>query len=204
MRDLEIRGAGNILGTTQHGHMEAVGYDLYCKMLNEAVKNLRGIETREDYPTLVDIDVNAYIPPDYIMNEVQKLEIYKRIAGVETQAECDDMTEELLDRFGEVPRSAANLMRISLLRVEAHRLYITELKGRNEHIVVQMYPTAPVLVEKIPEFLHRYGNRITMNTKGAPQFILRYDKAGIVEKDEEILMSTIRELLDTMKILYED
>lgn len=204
MRDLEIRGAGNILGTTQHGHMEAVGYDLYCKMLNEAVKNLRGIETREDYPTLVDIDVNAYIPPDYIMNEVQKLEIYKRIAGVETQAECDDMTEELLDRFGEVPRSAANLMRISLLRVEAHRLYITELKGKNEHIVVQMYPTAPVLVEKIPEFLHRYGNRITMNTKGAPQFILRYDKAGIVEKDEEILMSTIRELLDTMKILYED
>ena len=204
MRDLEIRGAGNILGTTQHGHMEAVGYDLYCKMLNEAVKNLRGIETREDYPTLVDIDVNAYIPPDYLMNEVQKLEIYKRIAGVETQAECDDMTEELLDRFGEVPRSAANLMRISLLRVEAHRLYITELKGRNEHIVVQMYPTAPVLVEKIPEFLHRYGNRITMNTKGAPQFILRYDKAGIVEKDEEILMSTIRELLDTMKILYED
>ena len=204
MRDLEIRGAGNILGTTQHGHMEAVGYDLYCKMLNEAVKNLRGIETREDYPTLVDIDVNAYIPPDYIMNEVQKLEIYKRIAGVETQAECDDMTEELLDRFGEVPWSAANLMRISLLRVEAHRLYITELKGRNEHIVVQMYPTAPVLVEKIPEFLHRYGNRITMNTKGAPQFILRYDKAGIVEKDEEILMSTIRELLDTMKILYED
>lgn len=204
MRDLEIRGAGNILGTTQHGHMEAVGYDLYCKMLNEAVKNLRGIETREDYPTLVDIDVNAYIPTDYIMNEVQKLEIYKRIAGVETQAECDDMTEELLDRFGEVPRSAANLMRISLLRVEAHRLYITELKGRNEHIVVQMYPTAPVLVEKIPEFLHRYGNRITMNTKGAPQFILRYDKAGIVEKDEEILMSTIRELLDTMKILYDD
>ena len=204
MRDLEIRGAGNILGTTQHGHMEAVGYDLYCKMLNEAVKNLRGIETREDYPTLVDIDVNAYIPPAYIMNEVQKLEIYKRIAGVETQAECDDMTEELLDRFGEVPRSAANLMRISLLRVEAHRLYITELKGRNEHIVVQMYPTAPVLVEKIPEFLHRYGNRITMNTKGAPQFILRYDKAGIVEKDEEILMSTIRELLDTMKILYDD
>ena len=88
--------------------------------------------------------------------------------------------------------------------MEAHRLYITELKGRNEHIVVQMYPTAPVLVEKIPEFLHRYGNRITMNTKGAPQFILRYDKAGIVEKDEEILMSTIRELLDTMKILYED
>lgn len=204
MRDLEIRGAGNLLGTTQHGHMEAVGYDLYCKMLNEAVKNLRGIETREDYPTLVDIDVNAYIPPDYIMNEVQKLEIYKRIAGVETQTECDDMTEELLDRFGEVPRSAANLMRISLLRVEAHRLYITELKGRNEHIVVQMYPTAPVLVEKIPEFLQRYGSRLTMNTKGAPQFILRYDKSGIVEKDEEILMSTIRELLDTMKILYED
>ena len=103
MRDLEIRGAGNLLGASQHGHMQAVGYDLYCKMLNEAVKTLKGIPTKEDFLTTVDLDVDAFIPPSYIVNEVQKLDIYKRIAGIENQAECDDMKEELLDRFGRQP-----------------------------------------------------------------------------------------------------
>ena len=88
MRDLEIRGAGSLLGKSQHGHMEAVGYDLYCKMLNEAVKHLKGEEAAIDFPTTVDLDVDAYIPPAYIMNEVQKLDIYKRIAGIEEEAEC--------------------------------------------------------------------------------------------------------------------
>lgn len=84
--------------------MQAVGYDLYCKMLNEAVKNLKGISTTEEFNTSVDLDVDAFIPPSYIMNEVQKLDIYKRIAGTENQSECDDMKEELLDRFGEIPQ----------------------------------------------------------------------------------------------------
>ncbi len=83
MRDLEIRGAGSLLGKSQHGHMQAVGYDLYCKMLNEAVKTKKGISVIEDFNTLVDLDVDAYIPPAYIVNEVQKLDIYKRIAGIE-------------------------------------------------------------------------------------------------------------------------
>ena len=83
MRDLEIRGAGNLLGAEQSGHMEAVGYDLYCKMLNEAVKNLKGIPTIEDFATTVDLDVDAFISPVYIVNETQKLDIYKRIVSIE-------------------------------------------------------------------------------------------------------------------------
>ncbi len=102
MRDLEIRGAGTLLGRSQHGHMQAVGYDLYCKMLNEAVKNLKGISTLEDFNTVIDVDVDAYIPPSYIVNEVQKLDIYKRIAGIEDERECGDIRDSfwtVLERY---------------------------------------------------------------------------------------------------------
>ena len=99
MRDLEIRGAGNLLGAKQHGHMQAVGYDLYCKMLNEAVKNLKGISTIEDFNTSIDLEADAYIPATYIVNEVQKLDIYKRIAGIENEKECDDMRGRAVGPF---------------------------------------------------------------------------------------------------------
>ena len=99
MRDLELRGAGNLLGAQQHGHMNAVGYDLYCKMLNEAVKEAKGIHTMEDFETAIDLNMDAFIPDTYISNEFQKLDIYKRIAVIENQADYDDMLEELLDRF---------------------------------------------------------------------------------------------------------
>lgn len=105
MRDLEIRGAGNVLGAEQHGHMEAVGYDLYCKMLNQAVLALKGEETEEEsYATSVECDIDAYIPAAYIKNEYQKLDIYKRISAIETEDEYMDMQDELLDRFGDIPK----------------------------------------------------------------------------------------------------
>ena len=106
MRDLELRGAGNLLGAEQHGHMNAVGYDLYCKMLSEAVKEAKGIHTMEDFETTIDLNMDAFIPDSYISNEYQKLDIYKRIAGIETQQDYDDMLEELLDRFGECQSSS--------------------------------------------------------------------------------------------------
>ena len=96
MRDLEIRGAGNLLGAEQHGHMEAVGYDLYCKMLNEAVKEAKGIKQQEEFETTIDLDMDAFIPPRYIPNEYQKLDIYKRIAGIENQEEYEDMLLSLI------------------------------------------------------------------------------------------------------------
>ena len=125
-----------MLGVKQHGHMEAVGYDLYCKMLNEAVQKLKGIAVAEDFLTLIDLDVDAFIPAAYIVNEVQKLDIYKRIAGIESERERDDMRDELLDRFGEIPKSVDNLLRIALIRVAAHALVLTEVKGKNERITL--------------------------------------------------------------------
>ena len=119
MRDLEIRGAGNLLGAEQHGHMEAVGYDLYCKMLNEAVKEAKGMDVAESFDTSIDIDIDAYIPMGYIPNEMQKLDIYKRIAGIETADESEEMLEELIDRFGDPPKSVENLLYIARVKSEA-------------------------------------------------------------------------------------
>lgn len=198
MRDLEIRGAGNLLGARQHGHMQAVGYDLYCKMLNEAVKSLKGISTIEDFNTSIDLDADAYIPPSYIVNEVQKLDIYKRIAGIDNEKECDDMREELLDRFGEIPKSAENLLRIALIRSQAHRLYMTEVKGKNEVIRFLMRTDAPVKVENIPILLDAYKSRMNFDPKGTPEFRLRYKKCGVIEKDEETLLSLTEAILNDM------
>lgn len=197
MRDLEIRGAGNILGAAQHGHMAAVGYDLYCKMLNEAVKGLKGISMEEDFNTTVDLDVDAFIPPSYIVNEIQKLDIYKRIAGIENQAECDDMKEELLDRFGGIPKPVDNLLRISLIRVQSHHLYVTDLKGKNEEIRFTMKQDARIIIENIPILLKKH-NKLSFSPKGVPVFTCRYKKCGMVEKDTELLLSLTEELLRDM------
>lgn len=196
MRDLEIRGAGNLLGVKQHGHMQAVGYDLYCKMLNEAVKSLKGISTVEDFNTTVDLDVDAFIPPSYIMNEVQKLDIYKRIAGLESQAECDDMREELLDRFGEIPTAVHNLFRISMIRVTAHKLYITDVKGKNGEIQLVLKADAQIRAERIPELVKKQ-EKLTFNYKMI-SFIKKYYKCGVVEKDAQTLLLLTEELLRDM------
>ena len=200
MKDLEIRGAGNLLGKKQHGHMEAVGYDLYCKMLNEAVKNMKGIPTTlEDFNTLVDLDVDAFIPPSYIMNEIQKLDIYKRIASIENQAEADEMRGELLDRFGAVPKSVENLLRISLIRVQAHEIYVTEIKGKNERILIYMKPDGNIDPAKIPQLLATFPKKLNFVAKGNPYFVYKYKKLDLVEKDAEQLLSLTEMLLEKMK-----
>ncbi len=203
MRDLEIRGAGNILGARQHGHMQAVGYDLYCKMLNEAVKNIKGIAAIEDFNTTIDLDVDAYIPPSYIVNEIQKLDIYKRIAGIENDRECDDMKEELLDRFGEIPKSVDNLLRIALIRVNAHRLFMPEVKGKNELLQFQFRTDAPIAVANIPLLVQKYDGKLVFDPK-EPAFRYRYRKCDLVEKNEEMLLSLTEQILcDMEEILIE-
>lgn len=203
MRDLEIRGAGNLLGERQHGHMEAVGYDLYCKMLNEAVKRLKGNNnSEEDFNTYVDMDVDAFIPASYIVNEVQKLEIYKRIASLEDKTECEDMKTELLDRFGNIPNSVENLIQISLIRVEAHARYVTEIKGKVGSVTFMMEPFAPVHVERLPYLLQKYKGALQFTAKGIPNFVLKYKKYGLVEKEAELMIGHVRKVLKDMEMLY--
>ena len=127
MRDLEIRGAGNVLGAEQSGHMEAVGYELYCKMLNEAVALLKGETVREDFETTIDLDIDGFIPSSYITDEFEKLNMYKKISGITDREEMDDIRAELTDRFGEIPKATENLLIIAFLKARAHNCYISEI-----------------------------------------------------------------------------
>lgn len=196
MRDLEIRGAGNLLGAEQHGHMEAVGYDLYCKMLNEAVKHLKGEITEEPYTTTVDLNVDAFIPASYIPNEYQKLDIYKRIASIENEDEMDDMLEELIDRFGDVPKKVQQLLSIALLKALAHSAYVTAVEQKGEVIKFVMYEQAKVKVEQIPELIKKYKGDLQFTVDTNPYFTYQKKARNKKEKDEDVLELVKNVLID--------
>ena len=199
MRDLEIRGAGNLLGEMQSGHMEAVGYDLYCKMLNEAVRSRKGIEAPQDNEVSVDINVDAYIPDSYIMNENQKIDIYKRIAGIDSAAERDEMMEELTDRFGELPRSVINLLDIAGMRMRAKQVYISDIKEEPRSLKLSVYEKAQYEPAKIAPFIARFNGQLALKTGGKPYFLYRYPKGKSYEGDD--LIALINELLESLQQL---
>lgn len=196
MRDLEIRGAGNLLGAEQHGHMEAVGYDLYCKMLNEAVKQMKGTVQEEHYDTSIDLDVDAFIPASYIRNEAQKLDIYKRIAGIENGEECEDMLEELLDRFGEPPKSVQNLLTIARLKAFAHSVYVIEITQRGDEIKFVMFEKANVDPMKIPPLLQKEKQSLKFTVDTNPYFTYRK-----VNSRNEDTFEAVKKVLNEIKTL---
>jgi transcription-repair coupling factor (superfamily II helicase) len=195
MRDLEIRGAGNLLGAEQSGHMEAVGYDLYCKMLHEAVREAKGEKVEEPFETSVDIRTDAFIPSGYIANEAQKLDIYKRIAGIATDEEAEEMLEELIDRFGEPPRPVQNLLTIARLKAIAHSVYIKEVLQRDEELRLTMYERAKIDAARIPDLVERCEGRLSFvaDAKG-PYFSYRLG-TNSREKNRDIL-EVLRQLLE--------
>ena len=202
MRDLEIRGAGNLLGQQQSGHMESFGYDLYCKMLNEAVLKLKGeTVTKDDFETVMDLNLDAYIPASYIKNEIQKLEIYKRIAGISNEEEYDEMVDELSDRFGDLPKSAQNLLDIALLKAQAHEACITQLSCRGDETKIFMYNQAAVCVERIPALIERYGRRLRFKPGETPYFVLKMRKEEQQDllKCEKNVIKDVKGLLEKMK-----
>lgn len=193
MKDLEIRGAGNLLGEQQHGHMEAVGYDLYCKMLNQAVKSLKGEREQETFDTVMDIDLDAYIPASYILNESQKLDIYKRIACIETEEEGAEMLDELIDRFGDPPKSVENLLLIARLKARAHRVYLTEITEKDAEICFGVYEKAGLDPERIPELMEKYSPRLIFRSdRKSPAFF--YKKTKNSPSSVEVIQKFLEDL----------
>ena len=204
MKDLEIRGAGNVLGKSQHGHMAAVGYDLYCKMLNEAVNDLKGIKNEYSFETNVDLSVDAYIPSTYIKSEYQKLDIYKRIAAIESEEELSDMKDELVDRYGSLSTPEVNLLNIALIKSMAHKIGIMEMKGTIEDgpsgcykTVMKVYPKAEINTEAIPDFIDSFGGAMKLVSGSQPQFIWRVTKKKYNNAGE--YLTGIKEMLKLMQ-----
>ena len=198
MRDLEIRGAGNLLGEAQSGHMEAVGYDLYCKMLNEAVRQLKGGSEEESFTTAIDLDIDAYIPDFYIKNEYQKLDIYRRIAAIENEEELDDMTEELIDRFGDIPKKVQQLLNIAALKSLAHMAYVTAVEQKGADIRFTMYERAKIDPRKIPALLETYRKNLIFRTEEPPYFL--YQKKGKSGKEGSgDILETVRRILEDIR-----
>jgi len=199
MRDLEIRGAGNILGQRQHGHMDAVGYELYCKMLEEAVNKEKGIRVKETFETTIELSVNAYIPPTYIIDEVQKINSYKKIASIRNEEDHEDMQDELIDRYGEPPKAVVNLLEIALIKGIANSLSVVSIEEQNQNIVIEMRSDAQIDATRIPEVIKKDSKhrRFTINKK--PYFTLLLE-----DKEKPKQLVYIKSLLQDIKELKYD
>ena len=177
-------------------------YDLYCKMLHEAVKQEKGIEPPESYETSIDVAIDAFIPASYISNEAQRLDMYKRIAGVETEEEKEDMTEELIDRFGEPPKSVQNLLMLAEYKALAHRRYFTEVAQKGDEIRFALFERAKMNPAKIPEFVGLFQGKMKFYAdKKIPCFVYCMQKNS---RKSESAAEVIADVLKHAKMLCAD
>lgn len=161
MRDLEIRGAGNILGTEQHGHMMDIGYELYCKLVDDAVRALKGEVVNPDREEAsIELNVTALIPDRYISDEVLKLQMYKKIANVETDTDEEEIIDELLDRFGDIPKDTMNLITVSRIRSMAEKLCITRIHEEGNKVLFHFAQDNGLKPEALAAVAAAYGPRV--------------------------------------------
>ncbi len=179
LRDLELRGAGNILGGEQHGHLEAVGYDMYIKLLNEAVCEENGIKPEEKAECTVDLNISAHIPERYIESLPARLGIYKRIAAIENEAQKSDVLDELIDRFGEPPRAVLGLIDIALLRRRAAALGIYEIAEQGNSLILRV---KEVKEEQIAHLMPAFGKRIALRADEQPYYEIKMPPGTSREK----------------------
>jgi len=196
MRDLEIRGAGNLLGPEQHGHMEAVGYDMYCKLLEEAVNELKGKPAEAEIETAVDLNVDAYIPEAYIRNHNQRIEIYKKIAAIQSLQDSYDVEEEIEDRYGDLPQPVRNLLEIAYIKSLANDLKITEISQKGSNVIIQFYHAAYVDMKAIIEISNMFKGHMLFTASDKP-YLTYKNAAGSQNK----LVQNIKIMLQRLKEL---
>jgi transcription-repair coupling factor (superfamily II helicase) len=188
LRDLEIRGAGNLLGSAQHGHMAAVGYDLYTKLLAEAVRELRGDAPEVSVDPVVTVDVEAYLPDSYVPEVNQRLALYKRLAGATEPGEVADVRAELEDRFGAPPPPAHHLLQVVEVRVEARRLGIEKLEAGGGRAILRFSPATPVSPDHLVRVIQASRGRLRMSREFALE-------AAILAGDWRVTRSALLQLL---------
>ncbi|WMJ76472.1 MULTISPECIES: transcription-repair coupling factor [unclassified Sedimentibacter] len=187
MRDLEIRGCGNILGSEQHGHMLAIGYDLYVKFLDRAVKELQGKSYEdEDIETSVDISVDGYIPSTYIENEEQKIEIYKKIAAASSKDDIYDITEEIIDRFGNTPVQVDNLMKISYIKSLCKKLHVKSIAQAGFIVNIELTSGNDLSQDIIGFLIENYNTKIKFDVSREPVIKYRLDSTEQLKILEEL------------------
>lgn len=179
MRDLELRGAGNLLGAKQHGQMADIGYDMYMKLLSEAVNNAKGEKTADtDSDCLVDVQVEAHIPENYIESLNRRLEIYRRIADIRTEEDASDVIDELIDRFGDPPAAVKGLINIALVRSKAQQLGILEIKQQPEHLLLYV---RQLKSESVAEIISKFNGRAMLSAGKRPYIAIRIRKGDTVD-----------------------
>ena len=185
MRDLEIRGAGSLIGEVQHGHLEEVGYDTYCRLLDEVVREEKGLNVEEEFDTQIDLNVTSYIPDSYIQDSNQKIEIYQDIALCKTEEDIREIIDELIDRFGEMPKQIENLLEISRVKQMAKRLYINKIASKRDGIVFT-FENDKLDGSKAIELIKVYGNDIKFSPGIKPMITLSLKKKREKELLQEI------------------
>ncbi|MBM7623890.1 transcription-repair coupling factor [Sporohalobacter salinus] len=191
MRDLEIRGAGNILGPKQHGHIEAIGFSLYCKLLEQAINELKGEEDEEKAAEInIDLDLDAYIPEDYIPDSKQKIEIYKKISEIINLTEVEEIKDELRDRFGTIPQSVLNLVMISKIKVLALDIDVKSVESKDDLILINFNTADYLSGPQILQLSEEYSGQIKFKSAKEPVLKLKTK-----ESDTETL-ETLIEILE--------
>ena len=173
MRDLELRGAGNLLGSKQHGHMEDVGYDMYLKLLNDAVLEEKGEKSADapDNDCMIDVMVQAHIPEDYIENLSNRLDAYRRISDIKTKADANDVIDEFIDRYGDLPKSVMGLIDIALIRNIASSMGIYEIKQNDNSILLYI---DSIKRDEVGALITKLKGQAMLSAMGKPYIAVRY------------------------------
>lgn len=191
MRDLEIRGAGSMLGEMQHGHMEKVGYDTYCKLLDEVIKEMQGIEVVEEQDVQIDLAVSSYIPDNFIENSSQKIEIYQNIALCRTEEELQNVIDEVIDRYGRLPKELENLIDIARIKQLARKANILKIAQR-ENGIVFYFVKEKIKPEMVNTLITKYPMLVKFSNAVEPYVTLRIkENENIIEKAKEFLNTVI-------------
>ena len=186
MRDLEIRGAGSLLGEMQHGHMDQVGYDMYCKILDEVIKELKGIPVEEELDVQIDINISSYIPDEFIDNSSQKIEIYQNIALCKSEEDIQNVVDEIIDRYGHMPEEIENLLEITRIKNLCKEIGIVKVSQKRDGVIFYC-EMSKFNSENITKILETYKNRVQFSPGKNSYITLKNIGNNIIKEVKEFL-----------------